>query len=37
MKKSESPLFFLLALWVLCIVLVAVIWWALAAFVARNR
>jgi hypothetical protein len=37
MKKPENPLFFLLALWLICIALVAVLWWALAAFLARYR
>jgi len=37
MKRSESPLFFLLALWVICIGLVALFWWALMAFLARNH
>ena len=37
MKKSENPLFFLLALWLVCIALAGLIWWALAAFIAHYR
>ncbi len=37
MKKPENPVFFLLVLWLLCIALVALMWYALAAFVARYR
>ncbi len=36
MKKPENPAFFLLVLWLLCIALVALMWYALAAFVAHN-
>ena len=35
-KKPESPMFFLLALWVISIVFVALVWYVLVNFVANR-
>jgi hypothetical protein len=35
-KKPESPMFFLLALWAICIGFVVLVWYLLTTFVADH-
>ena len=37
MRKPENPVFFILVLGLMCVAFAAIVWWALASFLARYR